>query len=283
MKTTAKGFSPAFQFLHLMYENQGERMGRSKERFNAGMREAAHVAIQYGLHFDIDDVSALAKQQHPSYGDTSIYTPDERCYSLACGAERGRENPSFCLSYEKWRKRRPFLIADPDAKTPTRVYVGRRFDWYGERVTCTSFADVTDDRDGVSFTACSYKPNDYRDEIEVGGVVYVCRECRRIEEVLDDGRVLLGAENVKANHENKIDRRFTIDHLGIKEANAARKLFADVKRSIAKLPGDAMRELQAWYVEQFGKVREHTLRIEQLKVIEAKVGEALASAQSAAA
>jgi hypothetical protein len=145
--------SPGFAFIEFFYRNQGHQMGRSRERFNGGVRECGRVAIRYGLEFHIDDFERLARSQTQSYHDTSIWRADEWEYSLACGSERGRFNKSAALSYEKWRGRKPFLVADIGSTTPTRIFVGRDFVWAGARVKCTSF----NDKEGT-LVACSYKP-----------------------------------------------------------------------------------------------------------------------------
>lgn len=147
--------SPALQLIELVYNEQGHQMGRSKERFHAGMRSACQLAIRYGLRFDIDDFKTLGTQQTQSYHNTAIYLAGESEYTIACGIERGRQNQSACLSFEKWKDRKPFVVREPEEKTGNRVAVGIDFTWYGERVSCTSFAD-----DSSYLTACTYKRDD---------------------------------------------------------------------------------------------------------------------------
>lgn len=130
--------------MHLIlhfHQHEGHQCSRSNERYHAGMRDAIRLAIRYSLEFHRDDFKTM---QH------SI--PDEYDYALMCGSERGRSNMSAAIAYENFKDRKPFLIADEGVESPTRVYVGRKFKWMGNDVTCTSF-----DKTGECFVACTYK------------------------------------------------------------------------------------------------------------------------------
>lgn len=148
--------SPASQLIRLFRKRQGYQQGRSRERREAGMRAVVQLAIRYGLRFDRHDFVVMTRDYEGIVGGRKggiRLDVREREYAIACGDERGRLNPSAAQAYEHWHKRKPFLIEDEGSETPTRMYEGRKFKWYGKRATCTSFAD-----DLASFTACTYKP-----------------------------------------------------------------------------------------------------------------------------
>lgn len=184
---TTKPKSPAVQLIELVYHEQGHQMGRSNERFNAGMRDACQLAIRYGLCFDLDDFETLGAQRTASYYNTSIYLAGESEYTIACGKERGRQNQSACLSFEKWKNRKPFIVREPEEKTGNRIAVGIDFTWYGERTSCTSFAD-----DGSYLIGCTYKRDingfttrevDHRIKITQGDIREYHATFKLIEEV----------------------------------------------------------------------------------------------------
>lgn len=140
--------SPGFVFVMMARSFGGEahRLSRLTNDWNG--RVALEHAVRYGFRFDADDAQTVGG--------------DERIYAIACNSERGFENRSFAQSYEKWIGRKPFLVRDHDSKTPTRMYVGREFRWYGERVWCKSFND-----DKGYFNAVQYDkhPNNYNPKV----------------------------------------------------------------------------------------------------------------------
>ncbi len=139
--------SPAYRLVQMVWRNQSGAL--SYGNFHHGISAAVHLAIRYGLRFDVDDFQRLATE-----GRQLIwFYADEFCYTLACGCERGLRNPSAAAAYETWKDRKPFKIEEPHSKTPTRIYVGRQFQWKHRGVTCTSFA-----ADGSHLTACEYHP-----------------------------------------------------------------------------------------------------------------------------
>jgi hypothetical protein len=152
--------SPAAHFIRFFREHQGYQQGRSNERWNAGMRECLRVAIRYGLRFDKEDFAVMTQPnaRHNCTGHPMGISLDVREweYAIACGSERGILNLSAAQAYEHALKRKPFLIEDDhDTTTPTRIYEGREFKWYGKTIKCTSFAE-----DQQSLIACTYKPQE---------------------------------------------------------------------------------------------------------------------------
>jgi len=134
------GISPAVQLYRVAVQNEGFQQGRSNIRSFHSSQDIVNYAIRYGLRFFIDDFSEI-----PFGGEGD--------YAIACGSEREFENRSACLAIEKYLDRKPFLLRDPDKKTPDRMYYGRWFIWFGgDHLLCTSFNDKK-----KYFTACKYK------------------------------------------------------------------------------------------------------------------------------
>jgi hypothetical protein len=163
--------SPAVTFLRLVWESQGHQRGHSYDRINHAMREALAFVIKYGFEFAREDFALLA--QHPSNAGFNFgywcgndgHMTGESFYRLAVQSKhRYGANPSAALAFEHWKGRTPFLIRrDPKLKTPSRVAVGTSFEWYGERLTCTSFSET-----GDHLTACSYTTTEGKDCPECG-------------------------------------------------------------------------------------------------------------------
>lgn len=183
--------SPALHLIRHVAEHEGFQQGRSNDRRNHAIDGAVTFAIEYGLRFLLDDFLKLATHGTVSYSNTSLIRfsgSPEMWYSLACGRERGRDNKSAALSMEKWLERKPFLVREsPDVDTPTRVYVGRFFEWYTKRVTVTSFKDTTG-----SFIACTYKPkSENACERKIDKRYTITHECiRKYHESLKSGAVV---------------------------------------------------------------------------------------------
>lgn len=139
--------SPAMQLLETVWVNNGYRMGRSWTRVDCAMNAAMRLAIEYGLEFAVDDFATSERE----FG-----IGGEVFYTLACHPPRrhssshGRygPNPSACRSFERWKKRKPFIIDGSQ-----RLAVGAVFEFYGEQVECTSFSE-----NGEHIVACSHKP-----------------------------------------------------------------------------------------------------------------------------
>ena len=178
--------SPAYRLIEHVWDYQGHGMGRSRERSRHAMEAAMRLAIRYGIQFDVDDMRHLAAGQH--------YEPlayaDEYDYALACGSERGHFNNSAAMSFEAWKDRKPFKIEEPHTNTPTRIYVGRQFQWKHRHVTCTSFS-----KDGSYLIACEYhphKPNSYenkvkrRHKITVADIHADRRKCKNDQQQRDE-------------------------------------------------------------------------------------------------
>ncbi len=232
MKT--KQESPALHCILHFNRNQGYQQGQSRERWHDGVRSAVRLAISFGLRFDVDDFKTLATPKTKSYHDTMTYCADEYDYAIACGIERGRANPSAAQSYEQYRNRKPFLIADKDCTTPTRVYVGREFSWQGLDVKCTSFSG-----NGSAFIACTYKPqvaNEYERKID-----------RRI----------------RISHDLLLRQR--------RDSVKVAAMVESIKKQISTLPADVVERLQEATEGKFGCVPIPQLTVDQLVWIEGKM------------
>ncbi len=138
--------SPAMQLMNLVWMSNGHRMGRSSDRVDHAMREAMCLAIKYGFEFAPGDFAAMSER----YGASC----PESLYKLACQVpsrySAGRRygcNRSACISFERWKKRKPFILDGSQ-----RLSVMAWFEWYGEQVECTSFSEG-----GEHLVACSYK------------------------------------------------------------------------------------------------------------------------------
>lgn len=107
--------SPAVQLYELAMQYEGYQQGKSNTRYGHAKGEIVTYAIKYGLQFFEDDFKKL-----PGRGEGN--------YAIACGSKREFENRSAALAMEKAWNRKPFLLRDPDKKTPERMYTGR---WLG--------------------------------------------------------------------------------------------------------------------------------------------------------
>jgi len=193
--------SPAIKLLRMVWDHEGHQRGHSWDRINHAMAEALSFAIKYGFAFNKGDFEAITRS--PDNGGFSFrywagsnrHMVGERFYALAVeGNGRYGENMSAAQAFEAWAERKPFLIRrDQDVKTPRRVAIDSRFNWYGTPISVTSFS-----KNGQSFTACSYE----NDPVET------CKTCSRY----CGG----GAVTVK--------RRHTITHDAIKEYHEALKV-----------------------------------------------------------
>lgn len=143
---TQRKDSPALSMIRLVYDTNGHGMYRSWTRYEAALDRALLLAIECGLRFDMNDFVVLDHD--------FIFTCDEAHYSSACAVTR-RYGPNITAAraFERWKKRKPFLIqAQPAHVTRYRLAVGSQFRWFAEPLTVTSFAE-----DGTYLTACSYK------------------------------------------------------------------------------------------------------------------------------
>lgn len=140
--------SEALDFLRAIYRDPEHpnlyiRSG-SWRKLNAWLQKGLALAIDCGMVFDIEDFRKLRTDFNGSYWLGSC---EEGWYTQAI--QQG--NSSFVASYEDCYSRKPFMLDG------LRVARDRIFDWDGERVACTSFAE-----DQKSFVACSYEPSLYR-------------------------------------------------------------------------------------------------------------------------
>lgn len=134
--------SPAVQLYELAMQYEGYQQGKSNLRYSHAKGSIVRYAVEYGLQFFEDDFKELPGCE-------------EGNYAVACGSKREFENRSAALAMEKAWGRKPFLLRDPEKKTPERMYVGRWFLWFGGmNLCCTSFNDAN-----KYFVACQYENN----------------------------------------------------------------------------------------------------------------------------
>lgn len=153
--TRKKPKSPAYKFLEHVWENQGHETGHSWQRLNQSMSSALSLAITSQMRFALDDFERIAADFRIGYwGGNDGHMLGEHFYKLACDGTHG-PNMSACLSFEKWKDRKPFLVLRSEREDiKVRVHVGARFEWPDWKakamltVHCTSIS-----QDGKSFTA----------------------------------------------------------------------------------------------------------------------------------
>jgi len=128
----------------------GGKSGHSWEVVNDATAQALSLAITARFRFEPDDMAAVLRSD-------SLRIPhgDEHYYTLACKYGNG----SAARSFERMVGRKPFRVPwAPRCKAQgskkvclTRAWVGRWFDWQGEKVKVTSFSG-----DGETMIACAY-------------------------------------------------------------------------------------------------------------------------------
>lgn len=149
--------SPAMSFIQIAIDHEQEASRikrRSREERERNIRSAIYLAISMGLRFNIEDFeqNKLLGYSHVEgrRADNSAIL-GEGFYATACGECRcSIREPlklSACRSLEKKFGRPPFIWLS------SRIYVGRRFEWKGMTVECTSFA-----QDGKSIIVVSRQP-----------------------------------------------------------------------------------------------------------------------------
>lgn len=141
-KEDVRGESPAVRLIDLIWRHEGHGKGRSWHRLERVCADGAELAIRYGLRFDIDDFSAFMDRYAFDHWPGS-----EEYYTLACDTGFG-PNVSACLAWERFKKRAPFIYADPANLSGRRLAVSSQFTWDGKQVHCTSFSE-----DGVGLVA----------------------------------------------------------------------------------------------------------------------------------
>ena len=135
--------SPVRRLYDEVMKEEGYQQGKSNIRYSHCKQEFIEFCIKFGIQFFEDDFSSR------------LPCPDEGWYALACGRDREFHNKSAVLAMEKYWKRKPFLLREPENKTPERIYAGRWIIWFsGARLLVTSFND-----EKGYFTACQYKDN----------------------------------------------------------------------------------------------------------------------------
>ena len=194
---------------------------KSWQRFKSALHMALKNSLTSGMVFHPDDLRRMAKENRLGRWLTD---GGEWLYALACGSERGSENTSAAIAFEKHLGRPAYLWAE-ETKTPGRLHVGSRFTWQGHYVTVTSFA-----ADGQSLTACAYKSQQHRSTREVGDNTYFDQKARRIEALVryNDGTVCLRLGSKAETDESAvIERRFKVTHAA---ASSARKAYDATRR-----------------------------------------------------
>lgn len=212
MKTTtkkSKGKSPGLAHVSHVWENVSTK---SWQRFDGALSSALRNAVRSGMTFGLNDFRYMADKLRMSRWIGEI----DRIYSIACGSDRGKENPSAVAAIEHYLKREPFIWAE-EVKTPGRLHVGSDFTWNGERVTVTSFDDKA-----KSLTACSYKANDGNED--AGSLIYVGGEYRKVEARKDsaDGSIVMRLSGPcdDGNESRKILHRYSISAAELKTGRA---------------------------------------------------------------
>lgn len=237
--------SPALHLIRHVAQHEGHQRGRSWDKTNHARAAAMDLAVLYGLEFHEDDGADIADV-------CSRLSRWERWYAVACGAERGSENRSAQKMIEKYLGRTPFLVRHSPGdkigdRTPARVYVGLEFQWYGERVTVTSFQDAA-----KTFTACTYKPQESQTDAPA-----------------------------------KIAKRYAITHDAIRDYHAAIKAWGQLMDEVGALPHLTMAQLQLWAQTEFPEPRYRNrggLTLKEIERVRAKMAELVAAqAETAAA
>lgn len=136
--TTQQKDSPALQLVRLVFTEGQKATGHSWTRLNQALYQAAKVAIEGGLRFDLEDFTSFYAKMRAEYW---IGAHPDGLYAAACKVG----NLSACRAYEHHYGFCPYEL---DGQ---RVFVGHDFMWKGERVTCTSIH-----KDHL--VACSYGP-----------------------------------------------------------------------------------------------------------------------------
>lgn len=128
--------SPALQLVRLVFTEGQKATGHSWTRLNQALYQAAKVAIEGGMRFNLEDFTDFYVEMRAGYW---IGAHPDGLYAAACKVG----NLSACRAYEHHYGFCPYEL---DGQ---RVFVGHDFVWEGERVTCTS---VSKDH----LVACSY-------------------------------------------------------------------------------------------------------------------------------
>lgn len=256
--------SPAMTLVLHVRENWGHRRGRSRQQSNEAVSQAVKLAIRYGLEWAKDDFAQLAKQRTQSYYDTSIYRADEFDYSLACGSDRCSGNPTAAASYEAYRKRKPFLICDDGNKTPTRVYVGRRIEWAGDRLEVTSFSE-----DGNHFIAVKHE-NEHaggrQEKPRVGEIDYFMGDYRKIVSVSEDGfSVTYSPEAIKDGNRAKVVKRIKLSHEDIREQRRRDDLARQLKSEVSAKDESEIAKFREWFVAKYPHGDHRRLTCDELR------------------
>lgn len=144
---TERIYSPPLALFRLVREGRSEQWALSRIQQDHADQHTLTLAIVSAMQFDPGDVAEISS----AFG----HHADEGDYAAACGStrgggDRGVANRSFCQAFERWKGRKPFIVRDPENKTGSRMYIGRRFSWrVNETIVtleCTSFH-----ADGESF------------------------------------------------------------------------------------------------------------------------------------
>lgn len=134
-----KSDSPVIALLRHVWQNTARP---SWMTLNHVLADALSIAILAEFKFEADDFKTMALPPRDGGFDSHRWlSGGERFYAMACGRDRGTANLSAVISFETWRERKPFLIAQADRKSRLRIAEGVEFAWTaGERWRVTSFA-----------------------------------------------------------------------------------------------------------------------------------------------
>lgn len=199
---TAKRDSQAIQLLDLVWRSVNSALPHSWTRVNGSMRQALFLALTSGMEFADDDFAVMSSRFNSGRW---LGCDIESFYRIAVELGDSRAWKAF----EKANGRKPFILDG------TRMFVGREFEWRGDRVKCTSFRDAPLQAQ-PSFTAVSY----------VGWTAEENQPPRKFRDIGGTGQDVRNSSSVAGDrYERKIRRRFTITHADLKlEKNRRRAL-----------------------------------------------------------
>ena len=149
--------SPAIQVIEMIYRNSPKSL--AWVTLNDCLDSSLRIAIKAGLKFDQNDFAYMTnKLGFYHWCGNDGHMSGEGYYSIAVE----HKNTSCIKSFETWKNRKPFVMANVDHRSGAtrkkdRLAIGSKFRWKDKGVlTVTSFA-----ADGSHLVACSYKKREY--------------------------------------------------------------------------------------------------------------------------
>jgi hypothetical protein len=147
--------SATYTLLSLVWDQACDYRSFSWSRLNHSMRAALQLAIGC-FQFSDDDFARIETDFRYNRWNNENCGEDDYAMAVA------ENNVSACLSFERWKGRKPFIARDVEprchrqlshsvgTRQTCRLCLGARFFWRGEEVTVTS---ISWDR----VVACSYR------------------------------------------------------------------------------------------------------------------------------